>query len=294
MDNKTANPVAPPPSLISAIRRLLFPLAKLLLAYGITYPFLAELLKSVLVDVATRDFRLDRKRLTQSRITVLTGVHRGDVKRLAGLDAVDAGLSDAVSLAARTVTRWTTQPEYLDRKKRPVALARLAANSGERSFEALVESVNKNIRPRTVLDELLRLGIAHLDEQDRVCLNTQAFIPQKSFDEKAYYFGQNIHDHIVAAVHNLLGQTPPFVERNLVFEKLSPRSAAELQRLATKLGMQALQTVYRRARELEKQDALAPDNTTQISYGLFFLSTQGNKPIEQGNESTREQARGPK
>jgi Family of unknown function (DUF6502) len=294
MDNPSPNPVAPPASLISAIRRLLAPLARLLLAYGITYPFLAELLKSVLVEVAARDFRLDNKRLTQSRITVLTGVHRGDVKRLSGSQPIDTGLSDAVSLAARIVTRWTSQPEYLDRKKRPVALARLAADGGGRSFEALVASVSKNIRARSVLDELLRLGIARLDQQDRVCLNAGAFIPERSFDEKAYYLGQNIHDHIAAAAHNMLAQTPPFLERNLVFEKLTPRSAEELHRLAIKLGMQALRTVYRRARELEKQDALAPDNSVQISYGAFFFSAPGDKSGETGNDRASARARGSK
>jgi Family of unknown function (DUF6502) len=294
MDNPSPNPVAPPASLISAIRRLLAPLARLLLAYGITYPFLAELLKSVLVDVAARDFRLDNKRLTQSRITVLTGVHRGDVKRLSGSQPIDAGLSDAVSLAARIVTRWTSQAEYLDRKKRPVPLARLAADGGGRSFEALVASVSKNIRARSVLDELLRLGIARLDQQDRVRLNAGAFIPERSFDEKAYYLGQNIHDHIAAAAHNMLGQTPPLLERNLVFEKLTPRSAEELHRLAIKLGMQALRTVYRRARELEKQDALAPDNNVRISYGAFFFSAQGDKSGATGNDRGSAQARGSK
>ena len=73
MDNKSRNPVIPRSSLISAIRRLLSPLAKLMLAQGITYPFLAEMLKTVLVDAARKNFGLGQKRLTHSRITVLTG-----------------------------------------------------------------------------------------------------------------------------------------------------------------------------------------------------------------------------
>lgn len=287
MDNKTRNPVIPHSSLISAIRRLLSPLAKLMLAHGITYPFLAEMLKSVLVDVAQKNFSLDQKRLTHSRITVLTGVHRQDVKRLANADDVNESLPEASSLGARMVTRWISQPEYLDRKKRPMPLPRLAAAAGgARSFEALVESVNKNIRPRTILDELIRLGIVGVDDEDRVCLNAEAFIPEQGFDEKAYYFGQHIHDHMAAAVHNLLGETPPFVERSLIFQNLTPQSAAELQRLATKLGMQALQTVYRRAREVERKDASAPDNGVQISYGVYFFSAQASEPIEQQEANT--------
>ena len=243
-----------------------------MLAHGITYPFLAEMLKAVLVDAARQNFSLGQKRLTHSRITVLTGVHRQDVKRLANADSAEESLPEVGSLGARMVTRWISQLEYLDRKKRPMPLPRLAAAGGALSFEALVESVNKNIRPRTVLDELMRLGIVSVDDEDRVCLNAEAFIPKQGFDEKAHFFGQNIHDHMAAAVHNLLGETPPFVDRSLVFQKLTPQSAAELQRLATKLGMQALQTVYRRARELERKDAASPDNGAQISYGIYFFS----------------------
>lgn len=49
--------------------------------------------------------------------------------------------------------------------------------------------MSKDIRARSVLDEWLRLGIAHLDDQDRVRLNAEAFVPARGFEEKAFYFG---------------------------------------------------------------------------------------------------------
>lgn len=270
---------APPSFLVSAIRRVLTPLVRLLLAKGITYPFLAELLKSVYVDVARKEFHLDTKRLTYSRITTVTGVHRQDVKRMADPGKKEA-IPNSISLGARIVTHWISQPEYLNRKGRPAPLARLAAIGGAKSFEALTESVSKNIRPRTVLDELLRLGIARLDEEDRVCLKADAFVPESGLEEKSYYFGQNIHDHMAAAVHNLLDQTPPFIDRSLVFEKLSSKSVEELRTLATELGMRALQTVYKRARALEKIDAKRFDIDMQISFGVYFFSQPGNVPLD--------------
>ena len=35
-----------------------------------------------------------------------------------------------------------------------------------------------------VLDEWLHLGVARLDERDRVCLNVAAFVPEHGFNEK--------------------------------------------------------------------------------------------------------------
>ena len=66
------------------------------------------------------------------------------------------------------------------------------------SFETLVASVNTDIRPRAVLDEWLRLGVVQIDDSDQVCLVVDAFVPEKGLDEKAFLFGQNIHDHLAA------------------------------------------------------------------------------------------------
>ena len=88
----------------------------------------------------------------------------------------------------------------------PRPLPRLASSSEKHSFESLVRSVNTDIRPRVVLDEWLRLGIVQIDEQDRVCLSVRAFIPRDGSEEMTYYFGRNLHDHVAAAVHNMLGE----------------------------------------------------------------------------------------
>ena len=73
---------APPAQLHRALRLLLRPLVKLLVEQGVPFGELAEVLKGVYVDVALRDFPLEGKGPTDSRVTLLTGVHRKDVKRL--------------------------------------------------------------------------------------------------------------------------------------------------------------------------------------------------------------------
>jgi hypothetical protein len=81
--------MTPRPSLLSALRRLLRPLVKLLTAQGLTYPMLADLLKQIYVDVAVREFALGEAAPTDSRVSLLTGVHRKDVKRLRGAPVTD-------------------------------------------------------------------------------------------------------------------------------------------------------------------------------------------------------------
>ncbi|MFJ4383418.1 DUF6502 family protein [Pseudomonas sp. NPDC089408] len=262
-----------PPSMLSALRRVMRPLVRLMLRKGVTYTVFADLLKEVFVDVAHREFRLNDTPPTDSRISLLTGVHRKDVRRLRS----DAGvacesLPENITLGAQLVTVWTTSPPFCSRPGQALALPRLASVGGDCSFDALVAKVSTDIRGRVVLDEWLRLGVVRLDEQDCVHLEAQAFVPQKGFDEKAAYFGHNLHDHACAAVHNLSSEGPPFFERSVHYDALSPASVEQLREVVAKDGMQALLAISRLSAELESTDAPSAEQRQRITVGLYFYT----------------------
>ena len=81
-----------------------------------------------------------------------------------------------------------------------------------------------------------------------------------------------MHDHIAAVTHNLTGGRPPFLERCVYYGKLTEASIAELTRLAREAGMQALQSVNRRAMELQERDSGQPDAELRMNFGLYFFS----------------------
>jgi len=275
MADTAAHPPAatPPPVLVRALRRVLRPLVRLMLARGVTFPFVAELLKGLFVEIAERDFALPGKAQTDSRLSLLSGVHRKDVRRLRrGPAAETESMPAAVSLGAQLVAAWLTMPRFRDGRGRPRPLPRAAGGSGSASFEALVASVSTDIRARAVLDEWLRLGIARLDRKERVCLNTEAFVPARGFDERAFYFGQNCHDHAAAAVSNLLAEAPQFLERSVHYDALSASSVEALARDAARAGTAALKTVNRRAMALERSDAADRAPRQRINFGVYFYS----------------------
>jgi len=276
---------APEPAagLWSALRHLLRPLVRLLLAHQVSYPLLSRLLKSVYVEVALRDFPIEGKRQTDSRLSLLTGIHRKDVRRLRGAVAEAHTPPPSVSLGAQLVARWTGVPAFLDAEGRPRPLARSEDPDGSPGFDDLVASVSKDIRPRAVLDEWRRLGVASLGPEDRVCLNAEAFVPSRGFTEKAYYFGRNLHDHLAAAGHNLEGGDPPLLDRSVYYGALTLESVTELSKLATRAGMEALQDVNRRALELQKRDAGKRSARLRMNFGIFFYqadTTQERRPEE--------------
>lgn len=270
-DSPTTTEAAPSPALVKALRHLLSPLVRLLLSHRITHRYLAELLKAVYVETAERDFALDERRQTDSRISLVTGVHRKDVRRLREEDAAPYTPSASVSLGGRLVARWTTDSAFLDRRGRPRRLSRTPSPEGEPGFEELVAAVSTDIRARAVLDEWKRLGVVEVDAEDRVRLVADAFVPERGFDEKIHFFGRNLHDHVAVAANNLTEGGAPKLERSVHYGKLSQESVAELTELGREMGMEVLQKLNRRARALQRRDESHRDATQRFNFGVYQL-----------------------
>lgn len=289
MSNLAHNSAIDPQSaIVTALKQVLRPLVRLMLARNINFSAIAELLKQVMVEVAVRDFKIAGKPQTDSRISLLTGVHRKDVRRLRNEPTdVDEIIPSSVSLGTQLLAIWTTTAPYLTRGGHPKPLPRLASAGGALSFEGLVESVSKDIRSRAVLDELMRLGVVNVNDDDHVILDTEAFVPKGDTAEKAFYFGHNLHDHAAAATHNMLGERPPFFERSVHYSELSQSSIAELRKLSDSIGMQAIKAVNRRALELERTDAKGPEQKRRFTYGIYFYSELSEQKGADGAEVIR-------
>lgn len=272
MNNQDTSGTESQPPVVAAIRYLLRPLVRLLLSHGISFPTFCDLVKSAYVKVAETEFRLDSKPQTDSRISLLTGIHRREINRLRNEAVTEINLSQHASMSALLLTIWSGHPEYLDEQGLPIPLPRLASKGEKLSFEALVQSVSKDFRARVVLDEWLRQGIITLDSEDRVHLSADAFVQPEDMAEKVYYFGQNIHDHLAATVYNLAGGSPPFLERCVFYDKLSADSAKELADYSRTVGMRSLHAVNKRAAELQQRDQQKPDAVYRANFGVYHYS----------------------
>jgi hypothetical protein len=240
----------------SPVARLLRPLVRLFIRSGMTFPGVVDLLRELYVNVAEYDFALKAKEQTDSRVCLLTGIHRKEVRRLRGAGAPISATPATVSRASRIIARWLAAPEFTDAEGRPRPLARNPdQDAAEPSFEQLVASVTRDVRPRAVLDEWLDRGLAAIDEEGRVILAEAAFVPQAGADEQLYYFGRNLHDHIAAAVANVLEERPRFLERAVHYDGLSDSLAATLERRSREIALSALHQANREAHAAYATDA---------------------------------------
>ena len=279
-NNKKSQHGLPTKALTSSVKLMLRPLVGLLLDNGLTYTWFTKILKNIYVDVAEKEFSLPEKRQTDSRISLLTGVHRKDVKKLRTEDPNEYEPPSSIFIGSLMMAIWTSDDQFLDRSGRPAPLARtprIAKLNNSPCFDDLVSQVTKNIRPRAVLDEWLRLGSVTINERDEVCLELDTFFPSKSTDEKVFFLGKNIHDHLSAARQNVQSDNPPFVERSVYYDDLSKESVASLSRYAEKKAMEALTAVNRKARELQTQDQADNRTGNKMSFGAYFYSDKDDQ-----------------
>lgn len=239
------------------LARLLRPLVRIAIRSGLTFPALVDLLRELYVNVAENDFALTTKSQTDSRVSLLTGIHRKEVSRLRGAGAPVNVVPASISRTSRILARWLADPAFSDGAGRPRPLPRIASGN-EPSFEQLVESVTRDVRPRVVLDEWIDRGLVVRDGDDRIALVEQAFVPKSGSDQQLYYFGRNLHDHIAAAVANVEAETPRFLERSVHYDGLTREVAEMLGRRSRDIAMDALTTANREAHAAAGEDNAGP------------------------------------
>ncbi|MDR7035591.1 hypothetical protein J2X36_000326 [Methylobacterium sp. BE186] len=255
-------------SLHAPVARLLRPLVRLFVARGITFPALTNLLRELYVNVAEYDFALPGKEQTDSRVSLLTGIHRKEVRRLRGAGAPVSAVPVAVSRTSRIVARWLADPTFTDRAGRPLPLPR-AAEGAAPSFEGLVAGVTRDLRPRAVLDEWLDRGLATVDGEGRIVLAESAYVPKGGGEPQLYYFGRNLHDHIAASVANIVGEAPRFLERAVHYDGLSEELAKRLEARAREIAMEALRQANREAHAACETD---PGGSHRWNFGLYVYA----------------------
>ena len=267
-----------PQIVLTSVLRLLKPLARLLLVSGVTYPAFAAALKRVFLQAAQDELAARGMPVTDSALTLLSGVHRRDVRTLLRSEpmatkankAADAPARAQLSLASEVVTRWLHDTRFKGARGRSRTLAR---GPEPDSFDSLVASISSDVRPRAVLDELKRLGAAAEDD-DGVRLLAGSFAPRQGFEEMSWLFADNLHDHLAAASANLQGEAN-FLEQSVFVDEITQASAAQLQEAAVLAWKQAFKTVMAKAQtrfDTDAQEVKPQERNHRARFGVYFFS----------------------
>ncbi|WP_299293658.1 DUF6502 family protein [uncultured Tateyamaria sp.] len=258
----------PSDAFLRVLRGLLRPLVRTMIARGLTAPVVYGLLKRVFVEVAEDSFQLDGKPLTDSRVAMLTGVHRKDIRTFRSQQ--DDGAAHArrkSALLATVVGQWMSHPDYTEGDA-PRALPRVSDSAPD--FETLVQSLSKDVRPRTVLDELRNAGLVVVEEGDMLRLKPQAVVGTSEASDKEVFFGANVGDHIAAAAENLLSDAPPFFERSVFYNQMTPDAIDVIEASARDQAQSMLEDLNRQSSALHREGKDDDTGRQRYRVGVYF------------------------
>jgi hypothetical protein len=212
---------------------------------GIPFGDFAELMRRAYVDAALEDFRDPRKKMTDSRAAVLTGLTRKEVKRqreiLSG-QALQPREQREGNRASRVVAGWVHDARFRNAEGRPAVLPM----EGEISFSELVRLYSGDMTPRAVLDELLRVGVVSQGAagSEGLVLRKRAYVPAGDDTEMLHIFGEDVSDLIATIDYNLVSATKqrqPLFQRTLTYNNIPPEAIQQWRELAEREGQQFLE-----------------------------------------------------
>ncbi len=250
-----------------ALRRLLEPLAKLAVSKGVTHAALDEWLRAAMVKEAFEAHPDLPPHRRASRVSATTGLHRREVNRL--LEQPLALPAPARSRAAEVFAHWRSAPAYRTKQGAPRVLPRQGPAP---SFESLSHAVTRDVHPRTMLEELLRLKLAELDvAHDTVALVTEGFVPRHDAARMAAFLGDNVGDHLSAAVANLVGDGPRHFEQAVFADGLSEPSVQAFKGLVGDQWRTVTQALVPALERLIERDQALDDGAPRhrVRLGLF-------------------------
>src|SRR5262245_27074407 len=123
--------------LLGAYRKLLQPLVRIMIRSGISFGEMAEVLKTVFVEVAARDFDLPERKTSLSRIAIITGLTRKEVARQQ--EVLRSGALDVdgnLNRITRVLQGWHADPTFTGPYGMPMELPFESPTSA--SFATLV------------------------------------------------------------------------------------------------------------------------------------------------------------
>jgi hypothetical protein len=279
--DKKGRPVPPPPdALLTASYRLLRPLVRLLIRAGVTFPVLTDMLRRLYVDVALADLPAGPRARTDSRVSLVTGVNRKEIRRLRELPPDADRIPEAVNISSLAIARWRSLPAYTAPDGAPLPLPRAGRVESGVTFDSLVESVTTDVRPRALLDDWVAQGLVTLDSADRVHLNAASFVPTRGRAEQMFYFARNLRDHIAAAAANVSAPgVAPFIDRSVHYDQLDDTTAGTLEYIAREAAKRVIAEVTRAGIELTDGQTPAPAAPPRgrVNFGVYVYRDDGEE-----------------
>jgi hypothetical protein len=276
--------------LLRAAAAALRPLVRRLLAAGVPFGLLEARLRALFVEIAEgAEFALPDRPQTDSRIALLTGINRKEVRRLRAADETVSGPSSfSRNLATSLVSRWMSDPRATDRAGRPIPIPYRAARGP--SFVKLAAATTADVAPRALLDGLVGAGAAEIRDRGMVALRTDAYVPRRGKSEGLAMLADDPPELIDTILHNVLGEGDDLrLQRKVSYDNLGSDALRTVRAELRREGERFIRRVNRllARHDRDRNPKAAGGERRYAGLGLYYFEA----PAPAGARASKKTAR---
>ena len=254
---------------LSALRVILRPIVRVLLRAGVNWKEFAEVGKATFVQVASEDFGIRGRPTNVSRVAILTGFTRREVRRLRDLlEHEDSAGFGRMNYATRVLTGWFTDRDYSDDAGKPRPLDATGSNP---SFESLCAKYCGDVAATTMLKELKHVG-AVVEENGKLTAKTRYYMPVLMDPEQIVRSGSVFEDLGNTVAYNLHRRPgdPSRFERRATNTQIPVASVPAFRDYVEQEGQAFLEKVDAWLTEHEQQQA-GDEHSVRLGLGAYWI-----------------------
>ena len=277
---------APKETALNACEYFMRPIARLLLKMGVGFKEFAEAAKVAFVDVASEDSGIRGRPTNISRVAVMTGLTRKEVRKLRDLIAADE-ISDAfrsrLGPCSVIMHFWYHDPNYADESGVPRVLP---IEGSEPSFASLVRKYGGDIPTGAMLRELLRTGVIERCDEFTVRAIKEFVIPKGVSPDKFVSVSFSLSNLAQTLANNVTESRDdaPLFERFVWTDRLDAEQRAEFQAMAGAKAKEFLKELNRWVAEREGEEHITTIDRgnaapRRVGLGVYIFDNDADKRL---------------
>lgn len=263
---------------LKALRLAFRPIARMLLKAGVNWKELVEVCKTTYVEIASEDYGIRGRPTNVSRVAILTGFSRREVRRLRDLLEQEA-LPEfgRMNYATRVLSGWFSDDDFLGPDGKPRAL--LASGSNP-SFETLCSRYSGDVPATTMLKELRKVGAVDENGDGRLVAKSRSYIPAPTDPQQMLRIGKLLDDVGSAAAHNLYRakDEPARFERRATNTQVPANAVAAFRDFVEDEGQSFLERIDAWLTDHEDGEA---ENRVRLGLGAYWIEEHDIERTEQ-------------
>jgi hypothetical protein len=217
--------------ILDALLLALRPIARALLRAGVGYREFDEIAKTAFVDIATRDYGLRGRPTNISRVAVMTGLTRKEVRRLRDKSAAGQGATVIrTTPMAMILHKWYTENEFLAPSGGP---ADLNFDGPGATFTGLVKKYGGDIPPGAMRTELRRIKAIEDTESGKLRVLKRNVSGLDVHEKLIAGLARVLYPAAVTIAHNTSHKNDTWIQRIVFTESVREADLTRLRRISS-------------------------------------------------------------